>query len=64
MPSHLLRIQPTPSAAARKATPGSPAMRQRDGPQQFKVSCGQGPIVMRPTDGGAHNVEPVARVVD
>ncbi len=27
MPSHLVRIRPIPSAAARKAIPGSPAMR-------------------------------------
>ena len=140
MPSHLVRIRPTPSAAAHKAIPDSPAMRcprvrerskvsqwwlvsvlaaavcrseftdmpgghggwesdsqaacrarsagghhrfrqvadrgagvwsppgqacaSGDGPEQFKVSCGQGPIVMRLTDGGAHDAEPVARVVD
>jgi hypothetical protein len=35
-----------------------------DGPEQLKLSCGQGPIVMRLADGGAHDAEPVARVVD
>jgi hypothetical protein len=35
-----------------------------DSLEQLKLSCGQGPIVMRLADGGAHDAEPVARVVD
>jgi hypothetical protein len=54
-------------AADRDAIVWSPpgqACASGDGSQQFKVSCGQGPIVTPLTDEDAHDAEPVARVVD
>ena len=36
--------------------PSGQARASGDGPQQFKVRCGQGPIVLGLADSGAHDL--------
>ena len=45
-------------------SPSGQACASGDGPEEFKVCCGQGPIVLGPADRGAHDLQPVACAID
>jgi hypothetical protein len=58
------RFRQAPDRGAGVGSQSGQVCASGDGPKQLKLSCGQGPIVMRLADGGAHDAELVARVVD